>query len=86
VTIRLEGVFACDVNLVLILMMCLAGEKFVLLLCLPLSEVKLWFAFSEVQYCLFRRLFCAFENTGQSLQIDCLFVADLTKRARQLWM
>jgi hypothetical protein len=35
-------------------MICLAGEKFGLRLCLPPSEVKLWFAPSEVQYFLFR--------------------------------
>jgi hypothetical protein len=42
--------FACDVNLVSIVMMCLAGEKFVLRLCLPPSEMKLWFAPSEAVF------------------------------------
>jgi hypothetical protein len=47
--------FSGDVNLVLIVMICLAGEKFVLCLCLPPSEVKLWFAPSEVHYFIFSR-------------------------------
>jgi hypothetical protein len=94
VTICLTGVFACDVNLVLIVMKRWVGEKFALCLCLPPSEVKPWFAPSEVHYFLFRpgggkcvfrlTLFCGFENTGQSLQSDCLFAADLIKWARRL--
>jgi hypothetical protein len=70
-------------------------REFFLCLCLPPSEVKLWSAPSVVQYFLFRRwgkyslrfsLFCGFENTGQSLQSDCLLVADLTERACRLRM
>ena len=44
--------FACDVNLVLIVMEKWVGEKSALCLCLPPSEVKLWFAPSEVHYFL----------------------------------
>jgi hypothetical protein len=45
--------FACDVNLVLIVIVRLVGDKSALCLCLPPSEVKLWFAPSEVHYFLF---------------------------------
>jgi hypothetical protein len=55
VTARLAGVFVFDGNLVLSVLMCLAGETFVVHLCLPPSEVKLWFAPSEVQYFPLRR-------------------------------
>jgi hypothetical protein len=41
---------ACDANLVLIVMARCVGGKYVLGLCLPPSEVKLWFAPSKVHY------------------------------------
>jgi hypothetical protein len=41
---------ACDANLVLIVMVRCVGGKYVLSLCLPPSEVKLWCAPSEVHY------------------------------------
>jgi hypothetical protein len=88
--------FVFDGNLVLSVLLCLAGETFVVRLCLPPSKVKLWFAPSEVHYRPFRRLggghnsrflSCgAFENIGQAFQSYILFVADLTKRACRLRM
>jgi hypothetical protein len=51
VTACLAGVFVFDGNLVLSVLMCSAGETFVVRLCVSPSEVELWFAPSEVHYC-----------------------------------
>jgi hypothetical protein len=55
VTARLAGVFACDENLVLSVVLCVAGETIVVQLCLPTLEVKLCFVPSEVQHLPLRR-------------------------------